>query len=210
MTELTLRPARDDELPAVAALVARAFEDEPWVRATFGSGQPVTSRVTRLMLLQLENHFLPHGAVDLAWDGDELVGAGLWASSDAKPGSVISRLRLIPQYLRLYGRRLPAAARIDLAAARRQPRFPHWHLDMLAVSPDHQGRGVGSRLLRYRLERLPEDLPAYLEATTSGSARLYSRHGFVELGPVPIGKEEPMRAMWRPAARFSRARDTDH
>ena len=203
-----MQPARDEELAAVATLVAVTFENEPYVRATLGRGDGVALRLRALLELQLRDQYLPHGAVDVAYEGDELVGAGLWAPSDADAGPVLSRLARVPSYLRVFGRRLPTAIRVERESVRRQPRFPHWYLSMLAVSPDHQGKGIGAQLLEYRLARSPADRPVYLEASTPGSARLYARHGFVDMGAVPIGDEPPMRAMWRPATAFSAPRSS--
>ncbi|KAH7028871.1 acyl-CoA N-acyltransferase [Microdochium trichocladiopsis] len=59
---------------------------------------------------------------------------------------------------------------------------PHWYLEMLATDPAHQGRGAGSRLLRYGCEQADRDgVEAYLEASPGG-ARMYHRHGFEEVG----------------------------
>ena len=46
-----------------------------------------------------------------------------------------------------------------------------------------RGRGIGSKLLDYGTARL-EGYPAYLEASTYDSARLYERRGFLSLGPL--------------------------
>lgn len=208
MTGLTIRPANDNEIVAVATLVAVTFANEPYVRAMLGHGDEVTGRLQAMLELQLRYQYLAHGEVDLAYEADELVGAGLWMASDAESGPTLAKLRRVPSYLRILGRRLPIAIRIEYESVRRQPKFPHWYLSMLAVSPDHQGKGVGRQLLEYRLSRIPADRPVYLEASTAGSARLYARHGFVDMGAVPIGDEPPMRAMWRPAAKFGVPHDS--
>lgn len=66
-----------------------------------------------------------------------------------------------------------------------QPEEPHWYLTDIVVSPDMQGRGVGSALLEHRLGLVGDD-PIFLEATTAGSARLYQRHGFHPLATVSV------------------------
>ena len=53
----------------------------------------------------------------------------------------------------------------------------------LLVLPEYQKRGIGSKLLDYGTARL-EGYPAYLEASTYDSARLYERRGFLSLGPL--------------------------
>jgi GNAT superfamily N-acetyltransferase len=79
---------------------------------------------------------------------------------------------------------------------------PHWHLALLAVQPGYQGHGYGSALLAHGHRRLDADrLPAYLEASSPASARLYERHGYQPRDPYPIGPGGPsMYPMWRPVA----------
>ncbi|KAK3073354.1 hypothetical protein LTR53_005150 [Teratosphaeriaceae sp. CCFEE 6253] len=58
----------------------------------------------------------------------------------------------------------------------------HWYLEMLATDPAYQGRGAGSQLMRWGLERAnAEGLEAYLEASPD-AVRLYERFGFREAG----------------------------
>lgn len=186
----------------MARLVAKAFEHEQWVESVLGFGEEVPQKLTRLVSLMLRHQYLPHGAVDLALDGDELVGAALWSAPDGD--KLTTRLAMLPAYLRLLGPRLARAMRIESMSSRMSPNFPHWYLSMLAVAPNQQGRGIGSVLLNYRLALLPEDQPVYLEASSEGSARLYARHGFVTLGQVPLGGGRAMQGMWHPAARTLR------
>jgi GNAT superfamily N-acetyltransferase len=80
---------------------------------------------------------------------------------------------------------------------------PHWHLALLAVQPGYQGHGYGSALLAHQHRQLATDrLPAFLEASSQASTRLYTRHGYQQLGePYPIGPGGPaMYPMWRAAA----------
>ena len=60
-----MQPARDEELAAVATLVAVTFENEPYVRATLGRGDGVALRLRALLELQLRGQYLPHGAVEV-------------------------------------------------------------------------------------------------------------------------------------------------
>ncbi len=199
MTELTVRPATLEDADTVAEVVADAFVHDPSVVAMLGRGRDVHSVLAALVRLQIASLFLPHGAVDVAEHDGRVVGAGLWLAPDA-PG-LLAEARQLPAYLRLLRTRLPAAIIQEVNSARCRPRFRHWYLNMLAVSPDQQGNGVGAALLDRRLAEIGDDQPSYLEASSDGSARLYARHGFVQLGPVPLVNRRLLQGMWRPAAR---------
>ena len=69
------------------------------------------------------------------------------------------------------------------------PTETHWYLPFIAVDPMHQGKGLGSALLIHALQICDRDqLPAYLEATSPDSRRLYERHGFEALGEIQVGR----------------------
>lgn len=83
------------------------------------------------------------------------------------------------------------------ALAERHPKEPHLYLPCMGVVSTRQGAGIGSAMLRQRLERT--DLPAYLEASSPRSRALYARHGFADLGePVRVLDSPPLWPMWRP------------
>jgi GNAT superfamily N-acetyltransferase len=55
----------------------------------------------------------------------------------------------------------------------------HWLLDQLAVEPQAQGRGIGSAMLRFALERASADgLPLFLETGLARNVTYYARFGF--------------------------------
>lgn len=55
---------------------------------------------------------------------------------------------------------------------------PGW-LDHLYVHPDHQGRGVGSRLLAFAVEREPGALQLWTFQDNAPARRFYEGRGFV-------------------------------
>ncbi|KII83343.1 hypothetical protein PLICRDRAFT_47223 [Plicaturopsis crispa FD-325 SS-3] len=57
---------------------------------------------------------------------------------------------------------------------------PYWYLYMLCVLPEHQGRGIGSKLLNWGIEAADNAEPplaVYMEASPIGQ-KLYERRGF--------------------------------
>ncbi len=80
---------------------------------------------------------------------------------------------------------------------------PHWYLAALGVSPEFQGQGVGSDLIRPILEQADrEQMPCYLDTHRERNVQLYERHGF-QIGRrvVPDGHPVPVWGMFRPPRR---------
>ena len=75
----------------------------------------------------------------------------------------------------------------------------HAYLWFIGVSPQAQGRGIGSRLLQvatYRLDAAA--MPAYLETQTERNVSLYRRHGFEVISEHRALPDAPlMWSMWR-------------
>ena len=78
------------------------------------------------------------------------------------------------------------------------PAERHWYLPMIGVDPAQQGKGYGSALLRYALERCDGDNKlAYLESSSPKNIPLYERHGFELLGTIQVGSSPPLFPMLR-------------
>jgi ribosomal protein S18 acetylase RimI-like enzyme len=147
----------------------------------------------------LTEHAYKYGRVDVIDnpDGTGLAAAAVWfdyTTESPDPENYEERLRS------LAGEYLDRFQALDLLFEKHHPHDPHWHLAFLAVHPDHQEHGLGSRLM----ERTHTDLdqagvPAYLEATNENNVRLYRRHGYADMDPfemlLPDGT--PFFRMWR-------------
>lgn len=93
---------------------------------------------------------------------------------------------------------MPGALRFlrDLEDA--HPAEPHWYLAHLATRPNHQGRGVGTALVRFGLDRCDrERLPAYLESSNPARVSFYHRFGFEVIDRVTAGDGPTVMLMWR-------------
>lgn len=75
---------------------------------------------------------------------------------------------------------------------------PHQYLFVLGTRPEWQSHGLGSALLQAVLDSCDEDgTPAYLEASSERSKRLYLRHGFEVRTTVRLPDGPPVWCMWR-------------
>lgn len=77
----------------------------------------------------------------------------------------------------------------------------HWYLALLAVDPQHQGKGYGSRLLSEMLSYIDEEgLPCYLETDIGKNVSIYQRFGFevVDEFAVPEIKDKMVAMLRKP------------
>jgi ribosomal protein S18 acetylase RimI-like enzyme len=76
---------------------------------------------------------------------------------------------------------------------------PRWHLRMIMVSPKHQRRGIGQKLLDHaQAMARGEDLPITLEASVMGRG-LYAKFGFKVVDETEIAEGVHSVAMvWEP------------
>ncbi|CAI7591194.1 unnamed protein product [Penicillium glandicola] len=74
---------------------------------------------------------------------------------------------------------------------------PHYYLDMLGVHPSCQGKGVGSKLLKWGLTRADaEGMEVYLSASPAGKL-LYAKYGFREVDTISPYPDYVQAAMIR-------------
>ena len=116
------------------------------------------------------------------------------------PGGTSGRARGGPGLDLRRERRAVADSRARHWPQRHPRREPHLYLSCMGVVGGRQGAGLGSAMLRHRLERADADgLAAYLEASSPRSRALYLRHGFEDLGrtgprggqPAPVADVAP-------------------
>jgi len=197
--EQTVRPATAADVKPLAAVMARAFYDDPPFIWMLPDPKTRLKRSRRFFAALARGEALARGGVDIAFAGTEVVGAAIWRP----PGHwETEHLRAALGIVRAFGRRTRAAAALAQAIARAHPRDPHWYLFAIGVDPACQGTGVASALLRPRLDQCDHDgLPAYLEASKAASVPLYQHFGFEPTGnpDLPDGAP-PLTAMWRAAA----------
>lgn len=75
---------------------------------------------------------------------------------------------------------------------------PHWYLMILAVDPESQGQGVGSKLLQPILTKADQEkLPCYLETYNQANLAFYARYGFKTVEELTISSGGPSVWMLR-------------
>ena len=209
---VTLAPARPTDVDAVADLLATAFRDDPPTQAILrADGDDCERRARHLYRALILSGPLEAGTVDVAWEDDRMLGAAIWHDPHHRGDSLAARATVLPHYLAAFGPTgLWRASEIQRAVDACRPDEPHWYLHAVGVGPEARGKGVGSRLLSYRLTVADaEGVPVYLESSTADTGRLYARHGFVSQGPIEAWPDAPPHAMLRPATERATTEPTE-
>jgi ribosomal protein S18 acetylase RimI-like enzyme len=191
----TVREAQPDDVPALAAMLARAFDDDPitrWFYRRDASRQKWSGRYFAWQLRRL----LPQGQIHQTQDAS---GAALWALPDRWRESPGDSARLFAATGAALLPRLPTVLAGVGRIERRHPEQRHLYLSVLGTDPARQGEGVGTALLAPGLALCDaEGLPAYLESSKEKNLAFYARFGFRVTGEVRLPRDGPVVwLMWR-------------
>ncbi|MGA2521767.1 MAG: GNAT family N-acetyltransferase [Acidimicrobiales bacterium] len=193
-TEMAVRRASPADGPALTAVLARAFDDDPLMTWMFPRPDGRQERLQSLFGALLR----PALAVDEVYTTDDVRGVAFWNPPGTFPLGWWTNARMGLTMARLLGARLGRCASGLMYFDRHHPRDPHWYLQMLGTDPDWQGKGVGSALLGGVLERCDRDgARVYLEASKEQNVPFYARHGFVVTEEMVVPRGPTMWAMWR-------------
>jgi GNAT superfamily N-acetyltransferase len=171
-----VRPARVEDLPALAATLAAAFDGYAWTRWTVDARDHARRlRELYAIYLQLALRF---GEV---WMAEDASGAAAWTWSDTQAAQAdhLHAEGLDADIGRLLGDRAEAGAAAEELIAPHRSGEPHWRLEAVGVIPAAQGRGLGRRLVEPVLGRCDaERRLAALETSSADNVRRYRRLGF--------------------------------
>ncbi|MBB5855910.1 GNAT family N-acetyltransferase [Amycolatopsis umgeniensis] len=184
---MTVRAAGPSEMDTVVDVLSEAFHEDPvsvWVFPDDGR---------RAVALPIFHRAIARGALAAGGHIDvtgDLSGAVLWTPAGAEDMDGEAFAGLSREEL---GR---LAALFELMEEH-APGGEYHHAQFIGVRENAQRQGIGARLLRYGLDR-NGTVPAYLEASSPESAKLYRRLGFRDHGRVfAVDGGPPMLPMWR-------------
>ena len=188
--------AQPQAVPELAAVLGRAFEEDPAMRWFLPEDSTRRHRLERMFGEVALPDTLAH---DEVYSTEAHDGAALWLPPGKAHSSFVESLKLVPRMASIFGRRTPKVLRGLAWMEANHPRAPHYYLWLLGVSPEAQGQGKGTALMRPVLERADaERTPAYLEATSPSNRDLYLRHGFEVTDEAHWpGGGPPLWLMWR-------------
>jgi ribosomal protein S18 acetylase RimI-like enzyme len=189
-----VRKATAADKGALAAMLARAFDDDPVMSWFFHGDERRTGRNRRFFEMRLRQ-LLPH---DETYTLDGTAGAAIWALPDRWRLGRVEEFRMGVALLFALGRRIPTLVRGFEMIEAAHPRTPHYYLAVLGTEPDRQGEGIGSALMQPVLEMCDRDeIPAYLESSKERNIDFYARHGFRVTAELSLPGGPPVWSMWR-------------
>jgi len=166
--------AGPDRVPELAALLGQAFADDAILTWPFPALTDVVA-VTRAFEI-IDDEF---SRAEMLWEVPRARGVAMWVPPDG-----------MERYLAAEeATREPMIALTDDGGVRYQafwdwieaslPEEPQWFLDHVAVAESERGKGVGSALVRFGLEKASRDgVPATLETSRPGNVAIYEHLGF--------------------------------
>lgn len=193
-TTMRIDMATMADASTIGRALAKAFDDDPVFKWIVGDPDARRARLPSVFEA-FANVYVPLGESYVA---DDEAGAALWAPAGVEP--------FTDDRAEVFGQRMTDALDADAERAfvldeRLQEHHPEeacLFLQFVGVSPEHQGRGLGSRMLTTVLDRADTTgTPAYLEATSPDNRRLYERHGFETVGEITLPEGPTLWPMWR-------------
>ena len=165
-------------------VLARAYEGNPLLRWVFPDDATRPDATATWLGPPIEQ-YLAVGVVHVAQTGGRVVGVAAWRPVGAgtpppslpTPADALSALVGADRAARVLA---ALAGTRDLA-----PATPAAYLNYLAVDPDHQGRGVGARLVRAGQATLRT--PSWLGTTAAANISFYERLGYRPFASRALG-----------------------
>jgi len=189
-----VRLADSADVPSMAAVLGRAFQDDPVMSWIIPDGQLRERRLPLLYAAVLRRYYLRHAATEVVADG-RVLGCAIWAPPSHWLPSNWQQLTALPGLARALSSRIGRASVVSAQMARVHPQQPHWYLSGIGTDPPDQGTGVASQLMAARLTRCDAaGLPAYLESGRESNIAFYERFGFEVTREIRIERGGP--ALW--------------
>jgi GNAT superfamily N-acetyltransferase len=190
----TVRLATLDDVPQMAHVQMRAFEDDPLITWMLPADD-FRRRATLLFDCMLRASMI-HGST---YTTDDAVCTAVWSPPEAWAFSEEQMEMMAGPFAEAAGERADRALSFFFGMAEVHPSEPHWYLEGLGTHPDWQRRGIASAVLAPVLGLCDADgLPAYLETQKESNLPFYRRHGFEVVGTTQIPDGAPnIWLMWR-------------
>jgi ribosomal protein S18 acetylase RimI-like enzyme len=181
--KVKIRDMQRSDIPRVAEVLGRAYATNPIILATYrGKG-----RVARRIQTNFESMFKYASGKSFVAELDSRVLGGFFVAK--WPACQAMSLKMMLPALRAVGGLGPLVRGMQWqrACKKRDPRKPHWHLKMIGVDPDFQGKGIGGQMMDVYCGIIDGSrLEAHHETDRSENVPFYERYGFKVVGEEMI------------------------
>lgn len=203
MTIPSIRKATTADVNQLVPHLVRAFDNDPFINWIIRQDDKRTLGLDVFFRTCLSALSLPHGEVLTT---DDCIGGALWYPPGKSKISFLQQLSLLPEIIRGTALRgVNRVIKVMNALDRIHPTDKHYYLQFVGVDPDHQGKGLGTALLRPVLDRCDQDgCGAYLENTKEANLNLYEHLGFMVVDKFyACHGAPPIWPMWRDSQQSS-------
>ena len=186
---LEVRTATVADRRDVVRVMAAAFDDDPVTRWLVPAGRSLTPLFATHARWA---HDAPARPISPCWTGSRSgQRSGTRPAIVSRPGASCAS---IPFYARALRRNLARGVALENVMHRARPHGEFWYL--AGVGALRRGEGIGTALLRHRLERVSG--AAYLESSKRENIPLYERLGFELRDSLQLPEGPELWPMWRP------------
>ncbi|NLE80214.1 MAG: GNAT family N-acetyltransferase [Rhodococcus sp.] len=185
--DVTVRPAVPQDIPAMAAVLGRAFRHDDPVGEFLFPDDRTKGRQVRMMSVLIKRRFIPQDCAEVALADGKVVGVCLWHGP---------RHRRTPWHTFASGlellwamrTRVTAGIGLDSKFAKVAPGVPHQFIVYLGCEPDLQKRGVGEALFRSFLGKADAESIPVIGVCKDGNIPYYEAFGGKVLGRTTLGR----------------------
>jgi ribosomal protein S18 acetylase RimI-like enzyme len=164
-----------DAVPAIAATLALAFQDDPALVWLLPDPAVRRARLPSFFRFMVREEY----AAGTVMHSPGMEFAALWRAPGRHKEAPLGAIRQQLLFLGVLRTAILRGDAVGKAMAEHHPEGNHHYLRFVGVLPQVQGKGWGGLGLRAGIERAEMDgLPIYLETATQSNVGLYRRFGF--------------------------------
>jgi len=195
--EFNIRRAEFGDVRELSLVLARAFEEDPFMSWLFPEPTYRLKLVQAWMRVEVANAL----EMDASWVSmisNEIVAGTIWSppGRDLHESGTFSQL----WYLVLGAnpdRTSELAQGLSMIGSS-HPDEPHFYLNTVGVQPSLAGQGHGGAIIGHTLDLADVDgQPCYLESSSPRNIPLYERLGFEVIHEIALPNGPKMWGMWR-------------
>ena len=190
-------PARNDQRRVIAAMLSRAFFDDPAISWIFPDPVLRSKRLAKLFMILFDSD--ADKGMRLVTERGE--AATLWRAPGRAQTSMLDTLAHLLPMIGCFGSAIGRGMAVGNAIDAHMPKGDFWYLHIAGCDPIHQGKGIGGAVVRAGLERAADGrFPCYLETPLEKNIGFYKSMGFAVIDEWTVPKGGPrFWSMWRSA-----------